>query len=227
MWRATPKDSCRIHDEWLHRLGNLTLTGYNSKYSNAPFTVKRDCEHGLRDSGLRMNQKIAQQDEWGEKQMEERTRDMVRLAVESIWPMPATAYRPQTPDVETHTLSDEDFDPEGLGIERYAWQGGADTPVKNWFAMYEHVIQYLHAQDPSVLMGIIHHPATQPGLAPYLADSGEKGRPLRSPYQIADGVWVETNNNSALKLTILRRLLPLYGADPNDLTFTLRNTKDD
>ncbi|MEI2750210.1 MAG: HNH endonuclease family protein [Ferruginibacter sp.] len=37
----------RIHATYLHTLGNLTLTGYNSEYGNRPFTVKRDREERI------------------------------------------------------------------------------------------------------------------------------------------------------------------------------------
>jgi len=33
-----------IHEKWLHTLGNLTLTGYNSKYGDNSFREKRDME---------------------------------------------------------------------------------------------------------------------------------------------------------------------------------------
>ena len=32
----------RVQETWLHTLGNLTLTGYNSEYSDRPFAEKRD-----------------------------------------------------------------------------------------------------------------------------------------------------------------------------------------
>lgn len=44
------------HERWLHTLGNLTLTAYNSEFRNHPFTVKRDMEGGFRQSPLRVNQ---------------------------------------------------------------------------------------------------------------------------------------------------------------------------
>lgn len=44
------------HEKWLHTLGNLTLTGYNSEYRNHPFLTKRDMEGGFRLSPLRVNQ---------------------------------------------------------------------------------------------------------------------------------------------------------------------------
>ena len=49
-----------IHEQWLHTLGNLTLTGYNSEYSNHSFTQKRDMEGGFKDSPLRLNQGLGQ-----------------------------------------------------------------------------------------------------------------------------------------------------------------------
>ena len=48
-----------IQETWLHRLANLTLTAYNSKYQNSTFKTKRDCENGYKDSGLRINQRLA------------------------------------------------------------------------------------------------------------------------------------------------------------------------
>ena len=36
-----------IHDTWLHRIANLTLTAYNSKYSNSTFVEKKDNEEWI------------------------------------------------------------------------------------------------------------------------------------------------------------------------------------
>ena len=56
-WRSDLKqdgDPDEIHEIWLHKAANLTLTGYNSAYSNSPFVDKRDMEGGFKQSGLRM-----------------------------------------------------------------------------------------------------------------------------------------------------------------------------
>ena len=37
-----------VHQTWLHRLGNLTLTAYNSTYSNRPFKEKKTVTGGVR-----------------------------------------------------------------------------------------------------------------------------------------------------------------------------------
>lgn len=37
----------QIHETWLHRIANLTLTAYNSKYSNSSFEEKKTMKNGI------------------------------------------------------------------------------------------------------------------------------------------------------------------------------------
>ena len=73
------------HQEMVHRLGNLTLTGYNTELSNSPFHVKRE---KLAESNVAMNKEIAREQEWGFAQIEERGRRLAERAL-SIWLGPA------------------------------------------------------------------------------------------------------------------------------------------
>ncbi|MDO4840095.1 MAG: HNH endonuclease family protein, partial [Desulfovibrionaceae bacterium] len=77
----------QIHETWLHRIANLTLTGYNSKYSNSSFAEKRDMEKGFKQSGLRLNAWIAKQEHWGLKELEERNQLLMQTALKT-WPLP-------------------------------------------------------------------------------------------------------------------------------------------
>src|SRR6202008_917719 len=50
-WKqALGADWQRVQQQWLHTLGNLTLTGYNAEYSDHPFTEKRDTTGGFKQS---------------------------------------------------------------------------------------------------------------------------------------------------------------------------------
>ncbi len=65
-------DYVQIHEQWLHRMANLTLTAYNSKYSNSSFAEKKTMQNGFDDSGIRMNTWIAKKDKWTLTELEER-----------------------------------------------------------------------------------------------------------------------------------------------------------
>lgn len=45
----------RVQEAWLHTLDNLTLTGYNSEYSDQPLEEKLDMNSGFRESPFRIN----------------------------------------------------------------------------------------------------------------------------------------------------------------------------
>ncbi|MCQ2967703.1 DUF262 and DUF1524 domain-containing protein [Helicobacter pylori] len=76
-----------IHDKYLHTIGNLTLTGYNEKYSNNSFQEKRDMEKGFKQSPLRLNQSLKDPEPFDEKKIEKRANDLADFALK-IWTYP-------------------------------------------------------------------------------------------------------------------------------------------
>ncbi|GAA9427872.1 DUF262 and DUF1524 domain-containing protein [Helicobacter pylori] len=75
-----------IHDKYLHTIGNLTLTGYNQKYSNNSFQEKRDMEKGFKQSPLKLNQSL-KDGSFGEKEIKKRANDLADWALK-IWTYP-------------------------------------------------------------------------------------------------------------------------------------------
>ncbi|NHB42288.1 DUF262 and DUF1524 domain-containing protein [Helicobacter pylori] len=76
-----------IHEKYLNTIGNLTLTGYNSEYSNKPFKEKRDMEKGFKQSPLRLNQSLRDLEVFGEEQIKKRANDLADWALK-IWTYP-------------------------------------------------------------------------------------------------------------------------------------------
>ena len=82
------EDSRQIHDRWLHTIGNLTLTGYNSEYKNLSFKEKRDMpEKGFRTSPLYLNERLARSEKWNEAAILERGEELAEKALK-IWIYP-------------------------------------------------------------------------------------------------------------------------------------------
>jgi len=87
-WKAAlGADWQRVQETWLHTLGNLTLTGYNSEYSDHPFAQKRDKEGGFKDSPLKLNEGLGHLQNWDEAQIKERAVRLAKLA-QSVWLAP-------------------------------------------------------------------------------------------------------------------------------------------
>ncbi len=81
------QDHERIHTQYLHTIGNLTLTGYNETYSNKSFQEKRDMEKGFKDSPLKLNQGLRDLESFGEEEIKKRANDLADLALK-IWTYP-------------------------------------------------------------------------------------------------------------------------------------------
>ncbi len=78
----------RIQQTYLHTLGNLTLTGYNSEYSDRPFAEKRTMKGGFMDSPLRLNKEVAQVEHWTEQAINNRALILADHAA-TVWTGPS------------------------------------------------------------------------------------------------------------------------------------------
>ncbi len=101
----------RVQETWLHTLGNLTLTGYNTEYSDRPFVEKRDMKGGFRESPLRVNEGLATLDAWNEDAIAARAERLAEKAAQ-VWGAPSLAtevldgYRPNAEKSEPYTIDD-------------------------------------------------------------------------------------------------------------------------
>ncbi len=208
-------DHEKLHEIWLHRIANLTLTAYNSKYSNSSFSEKKKMPNGFEESGIRMNTYIAAKEHWTLKELEERSEYLVGRALK-IWAMPETAFQPKEKQLDSYTLEDED-ELSGRIIVRYSYKN-TERAVSSWVEMYQSVLQVLYAEDKTIITKLamssseVHFSMDRSAFSKYA--------------EIADGIYVWTNNNTQSKLAVLNRVFKLYGIDPADLVFYLRDDNE-
>lgn len=216
--RELGDDYEQIHETWLHRLANLTLTAYNANYSNSSFTEKKTMQNGFDDSGIRMNTWIAKREKWTLAELEERNAYLMNRAL-TIWAMPTTDYKPQEKQLDTYTLDDEDV-LTGRLIAKFSFKN-TEQPVASWVEMFQKVIQILYAEDKTIITklamseeeNVALHFSTKP-------DTFTKAQ------EIGDGLYVWTNTSTQSKLSVLSRLFKLYDEDPTDLVFYLREDSE-
>ena len=77
----------KIQQKYVHTIGNLTLTGYNSEYSDKFFTDKRDMKGGFRESPLKLNKGLANLDTWNEETILQRAESLAKEALK-VWQYP-------------------------------------------------------------------------------------------------------------------------------------------
>lgn len=98
-----------IQKTYLHTIGNLTLTAYNSEMSDHSFTKKMEMEGGFKESALRLNSYVVKQTQWNEHTIIERGQILSDKA-KLIWKYPTmtsselAAYRTEEKPTERYSL---------------------------------------------------------------------------------------------------------------------------
>lgn len=208
----------QIHETWLHRIANLTLTAYNSKYSNSTFEEKKSMKNGFEDSGIRMNTYIAKKDKWTLAELEERNQYLMGRALE-IWAAPMTAFKPVEKQLDSYTL-DDDTSLSGRQIARFSYKN-TEQPVSSWVEMFQKVLQILYAEDKNVIIKLAA--STEDNVALHFS---MKESDFTKSVEIGDGIFVWTNTSTQSKLSVLSRVFKLYDTDPSDLVFYLRDENE-
>lgn len=200
-----------IHEHLLHNIGNLTLTGYNSKYSNKSFETKKTIENGYCESKLSLNKYIASQSSWNKEQILQRASKLFDVALK-IWPVVETNYKPLKDDEDFYTLADEESF-TNKKIQSYVFLGD-ETKVKQWTEFYEDIIDKLYELDQGIMQKIITHNFQDAYMGKRFSNKEDL---LRNAYKVDNNIFIEKNLNTDAKLDTLRVILDFYGLDYIDV----------
>lgn len=102
--RELGEDWEEIYDKYLHTIGNLTLTRYNSEYGNKPFATKRGMKDGFLKSPLYLNETVREEEVWNKQAIMRRAKNLAEQAVK-VWAGPPNLS--DVPQVEADKLSSE------------------------------------------------------------------------------------------------------------------------
>ena len=140
-----------------------------------------------------------------------------------VWEFPSANFIPKKKQLDSYTLEDID-ELTGRTIVRFRYKN-TEQPVNSWVEMYQKVLQILYAKDKTIIARLAA--SSEDNLAINFSMSDAE---FSKSVEIGDGIYVWTNTNTQSKLSVLNRLFKLYGDDPTDLVFYLRDeneTSDD
>lgn len=95
----------RIHETYLHTIGNLTLTGYNSELSNETFDRRK--KDILTESKFHLNQYFKTCNSWNEEDIKKRAETIIDEIVMNIWKYPEVNEKILDSFEETYSIDDD------------------------------------------------------------------------------------------------------------------------
>lgn len=139
-----------VHDTYMHTLGNLTLTGYNSELGDKPFDVKKKKLEESETKIVRLYSDVKEADVWNQNAIEKRAQ---RLADEIIklFPIeePETVISFIDPRYKEYTC--EEPDNATNKIPNYYVLLGERVIISNYADMLKSVVTKFYELNPNVI----------------------------------------------------------------------------
>lgn len=202
-----------LYETRLHTLPNLTLTGYNSKYSNKDFSEKKIVEDGFKDSGLNLNKMLLDFDKWTAEEMDKRQEYLTKQSLK-LWPYPKTAFIPAAAIIDEVTLEDA-YDLTGRSISGYKYGNDEQKSTKQWVDMFTEVVVRLYSDDYVPIRKL----ASDDSFVHIVISDVNKGSDW---FKVADDIYLYKSNSTAEKIRILNKLFEVYGKEKDDLILYLK-----
>lgn len=181
-----------IHSQFLHTVGNLTISGYNSELSNKSFSDKKEI---YKDSNISICRNICSYESWNDESIKNRAKILFDIALK-IWNLPEK-YDSQkeasnvidytTPYSILANLNVTGEKPKQLILMDMEYS------VSSWKDLIRILCRELFDMDSTILYKLIRHNDFTGRERYIINDSGEK---MISPYKIGEGVFIETNLSS-------------------------------
>lgn len=151
-WKKALGDQYQtIHDSYVNSLGNLTITGYNSKYSNRSFEEKQNMEKGFKESHfVNLNKLPARSENWRETEIIERTNQLINIAIE-IWEFPESTIQEEIEENELFVYDgEENF--ANYKIQGFTFINDEYIPAKTWKGFFLELFKLLAKIDLNPLV---------------------------------------------------------------------------
>lgn len=209
-------DWLEIHQMYLHTIGNLTLTGYNSEMKNSSFIKKRDIKKGFKQSNLKLNRSLAMRDKWDKEEIINRGQELSRIAL-AIWSYPVSNFDIEEKHSKLYTLDDEkNF--TGEKIISYSLMDGSKS-VRDTTEFYSSILKEIYELDNSIFIDIISGKKGDSRLEKCFSKN-DKG--LRSPRKLSENIFFEVNLSTEDKLGMLRKIINYMGLNYDEVNFEIK-----
>lgn len=200
-----------VHEKYLHTLGNLTLTGYNSELGDKPFEKKKEkLEETITHIAV-LYSDVKDKSEWNSVNIEKRAKRLAEIILK-LFPIeqPKTKIEFTDPHYKLYTLANPD-DATYKTVNYFEFLGER-VNVSSFAEMVRSIAQILYDMDNSIIddMAKKHEPLpewTTPAFS-YEEDG------VRNPFKLRNcNIYISTGYSASACIFFIRGLMKKYEFD--------------
>ncbi len=226
-WKqALGENAESIQEKYLHTFANLTLTGYNTNYSNHSFAEKKTGYvdrkgtkiYGFNDSSFHLNNFLKQCDKWTEEELLQRQEILFKKFL-YLWPLPTTDFVAQEPtDIIDFDTDDNRQLLTGRKIYAYEFRGQKSGKFNDWVDMLVDICAKVYNINPAMTKELCRTNGNFSAVDKSASSAYKK---------FAEGCWVWKSNSTWTKWGIIRQLFDAVNIPYSDLRFELVPQRED
>lgn len=206
------------HEEYLHTLGNLSVTGYNSELSNKSFAEKQDI---IRENSkaVILNSDVLDKESWNIANIQVRAKRlagivMTRYKIERI-----VDDSIEFEYIEMLTLDNYD---EVTGKKLVSFKLFGETYRQNKYAlMLLDVIKLLDKKSPGKLQTLAENNYSFSSTKRKHVHLNIDGSGMRWPWKVTDGIYLEANLSAWSCIRFIENLLSEFGFEKDQFSFNI------
>ena len=206
------------HEEYLHTLGNLSVTGYNSELSNKSFAEKQDI---IRENSkaVILNSDVLDKESWNVADIQARAKRLAGIVLARYKIERILDDSIEFEYIETLTLDNYD---EVTGKKLVSFELFGETYRQNKYAlMLLDVIKLLDKKSPGKLQTLAENNYSFNSTKRKHVHLNLDGSGMRWPWKVTDGIYLEANLSAWSCIRFIENLLAEFGFEKDQFSFNI------
>ena len=206
------------HEEYLHTLGNLSVTGYNSELSNKSFAEKQDI---IRENSkaVVLNSDVLDKESWSVADIQARAKRLAGIVLTRYKIDRVLDDSIEFEYIETLTLDNYD---EVTGKKLVSFKLFGETYRQNKYAlMLLDVIKLLDKKIPGKLQTLAENNYSFNSTKRKHVHLNLDGSGMRWPWKVTDGIYLEANLSAWSCIRFIENLLAEFGFEKDQFSFNI------
>lgn len=206
------------HEEYVHTLGNLSVTGYNSELYNKSFLEKKKIIFD-NSKAVILNSDVLDKESWTIKDIQDRAKRLALIVMSRYKIERAEDDTIEFDYIETITL--ENYE-EVTGKKLVSFKLFGETyRQKKYALMLLDVIKILDKKVPGKLKSLAEINYSFSSTKRKHAHLNTDGAGMRWPWKIADDIYLEANLSASSCVRFIGNLLAEYGFDKDEFVVNI------
>ena len=213
-----------VKDKYLHTLGNLTLTGYNSELGDKTFKEKKELLSDNNSKVTTLYQDVKNCDYWNMETIEKRSDNLANMILE-LYPIVEPENKISFVDPRYKEYDCENPYDATYKTPNYYVLQGERVIVSNFAEMLRSIVNRLYDIDSSIIEEMAINDECIVSWSQNIMFSYDKEK-ISGDYKLGDtGIYESTGFSAYHIICIIQALLGKYDIDSSDFVYSARESK--